>query len=148
MIENRHKKMIGYLEKTIGIIEKMGIRIVDFRMRCVKVLLPLKPNVNHIGTMYAGSLFSLADFAGGVLFFASFDYARYFPILKEVTIQYRRPAMSNVTVELALTPEQAGRIIQVADEQGRAEWTMDMELTDEADEICCLVHGVFQMRKK
>ena len=148
MIEDRYKKMLGYLEKAIGIIEKMGVRIVDFRTRYVKVLLPFKPNVNHIGTMYAGSLFSLADFAGGVLFFASFDHARYFPILKEVTIKYRRPAMSNVTVELSLTPEQVGRIIQAADEQGKAEWTMDMELKDEAEEICSLVHGVFQMRKK
>lgn len=148
MIEERHKKMIEYLETAIGIIKKMGVRIVDFRTRYVKVLLPLKPNVNHIGTMYAGSLFSLADFAGGVLFFTSFDHARYYPVLKEVTIQYRRPAMSDVTVELGLTPEQAGRIIRMADEQGKAEWAMDMELKDEADEICCLVHGVFQMRKK
>ena len=81
MIEDRQKKMTGYLEKAIGIIVKMGIKIVDFRTRYVKVLLPLKPNVNHIGTIYAGSLFSLADFAGGVLFFASFDHARYFPIM-------------------------------------------------------------------
>ncbi len=148
MIEDRDKNMVGYLEKAIGIIGKMGIRIVDFRTRYVKVLLPIKPNVNHIGTMYAGSLFSLADFAGGVIFFASFDHAQYFPILKEVTIRYRRPATSSVTVELELTPEQVGGILKAAQEQGKAEWIMDMELKDEAGEICCLVQGVFQMRKK
>lgn len=148
MIEERQKNMVVYLEKAIGIIEKMGIRIIDFRTRYVKVLLPLKPNVNHIGTMYAGSLFSLADFAGGVLFFASFDHARYLPLVKEVTIRYSRPATSSVTVELELTPEQAGRMLKAAEEGGKAEWTMDMELKDEAGEICCLVQGVFQMRKK
>ena len=148
MIEDRDKNMVGYLEKAIGIIGKMGIRIVDFRTRYVKVLLPIKPNVNHIGTMYAGSLFSLADFAGGVIFFASFDHAQYFPILKEVTIRYRRPATSSVTVELELTPEQVGGILKAAQEQGKAEWIMDMELKDEAGEICCLVQGIFQMRKK
>jgi len=148
MIEDRQKKMTGYLEKAIGIIVKMGIKIVDFRTRYVKVLLPLKPNVNHIGTIYAGSLFSLADFAGGVLFFASFDHARYFPILKEVTIRYIRPATSSVTVELEFAPEQVGQILKTAEEQGKAEWIMDMELKDEAGQICCLVHGIFQMRKK
>jgi len=148
MTEDRDKNLVGYLEKAIGIIETMGIRIVDFRNRYVKVILPVKPNVNHIGTMYAGSLFSLADFAGGVIFFASFDHTRYFPIVKEMKIRFRRPVTSNATVELELTLEETERILNEAEVQGKAEWTMDMEIKDESGAMCCLVQGVFQVRKK
>ena len=76
------------------IIEKMGMQIVGFKKGSVKILLPKNPNVNHIGTVYAGSLFSLADYAGGVLFFASFDHKKYVPILKEVTINFKKPAVA------------------------------------------------------
>ncbi len=83
-ISDEHKDLVNYLEKTIKIIEKMGMRILDFQKHSVKIKLPKEPNMNHLGTVYAGSLFSLADYAGGVLFYASFDGKKYYPLLKEV----------------------------------------------------------------
>jgi len=59
--------------------------------------------------MYAGSLFLLADFAGGVIFFTPFTHARYFSIVKEVTIRDSCPATSSVTVELELTSSPPNR---------------------------------------
>lgn len=146
-ISDEDKHLVGYLEKAIKIIERMGMRIVAFKKGFVKILLPREPNVNHIGTVYAGSLFSLADYAGGVLFFASFDHKKYFPILKEVTISFKRPAATDVTVEAAMDPEQIERLEKTADEAGKADWVMDLELKDEQGNICCLVNGNFQMRK-
>jgi len=146
-IDDEYKNLVGYLEKTIKIIEKMGIRIVDFKRGFVKIMLPREPNVNHIGTVYAGSLFSLADYAGGVLFFASFDHKKYFPIVKEVTINFKKPATTDVTVEAAMDPELIEQLKKTADEGGKADWVMNLELKDEQGNICCLVSGNFQMRK-
>jgi len=78
----------------------MEMRIEEFEPGSVKVRMPKIPNVNHIGTVYAGSLFSLVDFAGGVLFSSCFDLKKYFPILKDVTIAYRQPATTDVTVKV------------------------------------------------
>ena len=58
-IDDKHKEFVAYLEQTIKIIGKMGIRIEDFKKGYVKIKLPKEPNVNHIGTVYAGSLFPL-----------------------------------------------------------------------------------------
>ena len=146
-IDDEYKNLVGYLEKAIKIIEKMGIRIVDFKRGFVKIMLPREPNVNHIGTVYAGSLFSLADYAGGVLFFASFDHKKYFPIVKEVTINFKKPATTDVTVEAAMDPELIEQLKKTADEGGKADWVMNLELKDEQGNICCLVSGNFQMRK-
>jgi hypothetical protein len=52
----------------------MGIRIVELWDRHVKVLLPLEPNINNIGTMYAGSLFTAGEFIGGPLFIPDFAF--------------------------------------------------------------------------
>jgi thioesterase domain-containing protein len=146
-ISDEYKDLVSYLEKAIKIIEKMGMRILDFQKQSVKIMLPKEPNVNHIGTVYAGSLFSLADFAGGVLFYSAFDLRKYYPLLKEVTITFKRPATTDITVEASMTPEQAEGIKKIADETGKADWALDLELKDEQENICCIVHCTFQMRR-
>jgi thioesterase domain-containing protein len=146
-ISDEYKDLVIYLEKAIKIIEKMGMRILDFQKQSVKIMLPKEPNVNHIGTVYAGSLFSLADFAGGVLFYSAFDIRKYYPLLKEVTITFKRPATTDITVETSMTPEQAEGIKKIADETGKVDWALDLELKDEQGNVCCIAHANFQMRR-
>jgi thioesterase domain-containing protein len=147
MIEKKYEEHVGLLESIVRIIAAMGIRIVEMRDRHVKVLLPLEPNINHIGTMYAGSLFTVGEFIGGAIFIASFDYTRFYPIVKAINIQYRRPATTSVTVEAILSTEEINAIQQEADAKGKADWKMNLEIKDEAGEVCCLMQGVWQMRK-
>jgi thioesterase domain-containing protein len=146
-ISDGHKELVNYLEKAIKIIEKMGIRILDFQKYSVKIILPKEQNVNHIGTVYAGSLFSLADYAGGVLFFATFDLKKYYPILKEVTITFKKPGTTDITCEASMSPAQAEQIKSITDETGKADWVLDLALKDEKGDVCSIVHGIFQMRK-
>jgi thioesterase domain-containing protein len=146
-ISEEYRDLVGYLERAIGIIEKMGMRILDFQPRSVKIMLPKKPNQNHIGTVYAGSLFSLADYTGGVLFYASFDHRKYYPLLKEITMTFKSPATTDMTVEASMTPEEAKRLIKMAEDTGKADWILNLELKDEQGKTCCIVHGNFQMRK-
>ena len=146
-ISAEHKELVAYLEKTIKIIEKMGMRILDFERHAVKIVLPKGPNVNHLGTVYAGSLFSLADYAGGVLFYATFDRKKYYPLLKEVMITFKKPATTDITVETSMPPALAEQIKKITDETGKADWVLDLELKDEKENVCCTAHGIFQMRK-
>lgn len=146
-ISDGHKELVNYLEKAIKIIEKMGMRILDFQKYSVKIILPKEQNINHIGTVYAGSLFSLADYAGGVLFFATFDMKKYYPILREVTITFKKPGTTDITCEASMSPAQAEQMKSITDETGKADWVLDLELKDEKGDVCSTVHGIFQMRK-
>ena len=146
-INDEHKDIVNYLEKAIKIVEKMGMRILEFQKHSVKIMLPKEPNVNHIGTVYAGALFSLADYAGGVLFYASFDGRKYYPLLKEVTIAFKKPGTTDITCVASMSPAQAEQIKSIADEAGKADWVLDLELKDAKGDVCCIVHGIFQMRK-
>jgi thioesterase domain-containing protein len=146
-VSEENRDLVNYLEKAIQIIEKMGMRIVDFQKQSVKIVLPKAPNVNHVGTVYAGSLFSLADYAGGVLFYATFDIRKYYPLLKEVTIAFKKPATTDISVEASMTSAQAEQIKKITDETGKSDWDLDLELKDEKGDTCCIAHGIFQMRK-
>jgi len=147
MIDEKFKEHIPLLEGTIQIIKEMGIHIAEMHDRHVKVVLPLAPNINHIGTMYAGSLFTVGEYLGGPMFFASFDHTKYYPIVKALSIQYRRPATTDVTVEASLSEEEVEAVKKEADAKGKADWKMDLELKDKSGQVCCLMQGVWQMRK-
>jgi len=147
MIEKKYQEHVEMLSTIVKIIEKMGIRIVEMRDRYVKVLLPLEPNVNHIGTIYAGSLFSVGEYIAGPIFVASFDYTKFYPIVKAINVQFCRPATTDVTVEVTLGEAEAEAIQREVEAKGKADWKMDLEVKNQTGEVCCLLQGVWQLRK-
>ncbi len=64
MIEEKYKPLAAYMESAIGIVKKMGLKVLSMKSGYVKLQMPFKENVNHVGTMYAGSLFTLGEFMG------------------------------------------------------------------------------------
>jgi len=113
----------------------------------VKMMMPLEGNVNHIGMMYAGALFALGEVIGGALFGAAFDYMRFVPIAKDVSIRYRRPAVTDITLVAELTEEEVSRITAEMEANGKADITLDLELKDAGQETVAVVRGTWQGRK-
>jgi hypothetical protein len=89
---------------------------------------------------------TVGEYIGGPIFFASFDHTKYYPIVKALSIQYRRPVTTDVTVDASLSEEEVAAIQSEADAKGKADWKMDLELKDKSGQVCCLMQGVWQMR--
>jgi thioesterase domain-containing protein len=145
-----NEEMKAIAEMTIdGIpaIKRTGIRVLEIRPRYTKILMPLEGNVNHVGMMYAGSLFTIGEIPGGILHLASFDVNRFFPIVKEINIRFRRPATTDVTLEMALDADQADHIQAEAEEKGKADFSLEMEIKDADGQVVSIVNGTWQIRK-
>jgi thioesterase domain-containing protein len=147
MIEQKYKVVADYCQNGIPAIQRTGLTITDISERYVKVKMPLEGNANHIGMMYAGSLFSIGEISGGVIHGASFDTEKYVPLVKEVNIRFRRPALTDVTLEVSITKEEADRIQTEAAQNGKADFSLDLEIKDAAGEVVSIVHGTWQIRK-
>lgn len=147
VIEERYLEAARFLERAVGIIAGTGIRIVSMRERYARIMLPFDRNVNHIGTMYGGSLFILAEFSGGVIYYVSFDHARFYPIVKEMSIRYLAPAVTDCFLEVGLTGDEAKRIQSSAQIEGKRDWTMDLDIRDSKGVTCCRVRGTWQLRR-
>ncbi|MBW2062500.1 MAG: YiiD C-terminal domain-containing protein [Deltaproteobacteria bacterium] len=132
--------------KTIAFVERMGLEVVESRPGYVKLKTPLKGNENHVGIMYAGALFTLAEMPGGALFTTSFDVSRYYPIVKELSIRFRRPATTDATIEITMSKDEVERIQAEADEKGKADYILEGEIKDESGEVVALSKGVYQIR--
>ena len=43
------------LEKGIPFVGRSEVKVLELEPGYVKMLMPLEPNINHVGTMYAGN---------------------------------------------------------------------------------------------
>lgn len=146
MIEAKYRETAELVVGLIEAIKRTGIRAVGMRDRYAKLLMPIEGNVNHVGMMYAGSLFTLGEVAGGAIHLTSFDTSRLYPIVKEVSIRFRRPALTDVTMEVELGEEEASRIQAEALERGKADFVLSLELRDAEGEVVSTVGGTWQVR--
>jgi hypothetical protein len=67
--------------------------------------------------------------------------------LKEINIQFKKPAASDVTLEKTFDPGETKRIQTEAEANGKADFTLNLELKDADNQIVSLVEGIWQLRK-
>ncbi len=139
--------MRPFIEKPFDFIERMGLKAVVLEPRNIRLMVPLAPNVNHIGSMYAGALFTVAEIPGGALFLTTFDVTRFYPVVKEMAIRFKKPATTDVFIDAALTEEEALRIASEAETFGKSEFVLEGEIKDAQGEIVATSRGVYQLRK-
>lgn len=141
----------GLLNRLIGRVvpfaTRNGFQVVATGPGYVKAAIGLRGNTNHIGTMYAGALFVLAEIPGGILSLLEFG-TDYVPILRELQMTYLRTARSEVTVEFRLTPEEADRIRREVEQHGKAHFELEGELRDSAGELVARSQARYQIRQQ
>lgn len=134
-------------ENTFPFVTRCGVRVLELERGYCKMLMPFEPNINHVGMMYAGALYTIAELPGGVIYLTSFDTSKYYPIVKDMQIRFRRPAMGDVTVSVRVSEEEIARIEAATEQHGKCDFEWDVEIRDGKDEVVALTHNVYQLRK-
>ncbi len=140
---NQAKKV---LETGIKFVERSGLKVLELEKGRVKCQMPFAGNGNHIGTMYAGALYTLAEIPGGALFLSSFDVARYFPIVREQTIKFLKPVTSDVTIEITISDARIAELQAEADAKGKAEFVLEGEIKTADGTVAATSSGIYQLR--
>ncbi len=144
-------EILGKLKKVLAtnipFVERTGLEILELDKGYVKMKMPFEPNVNHVQMMYAGALYTLAELPGGAIFATSFDAKRFYPIVKDMSIRFRRPARTDVTVEVRLDDDAAAEIQARAERDGKADYEWECELKDEGGEVVAMTKNVYQLRR-
>lgn len=135
-------------EEQIAFVKRSGLKAEVLEPGHVSLRMPLAGNQNHIGSMYAGALFTLAEIPGGALFLTSFDAQHFYPIIKEMNLRFRRPATGDIRVTASLDEAQIQALQKQATEEGKAEYVLELQLIDESGEVVAQSRGLYQLRKR
>ncbi|MDH4611921.1 YiiD C-terminal domain-containing protein [Pseudomonas sp. BN102] len=133
-------------EEQIAFVKRSGLKAEVLEPGHVRLRMPLEGNQNHIGTLYAGALFTLAEMPGGALFLTSFDSRRFYPVVKEMNLRFRRPAKGDIKVEARMHSEEITRIQREAEANGKADYVLELQLLDATGEVVAESRGLYQMR--
>ncbi len=124
-----------------------GFRVEAMEKGYIRASIPLKGNRNHLGTLYAGAMFVLAEIPGGVL--TLFDLGtEYVPVLTELTMRYEKLARTDLTVEFRMTDEERDRITAEVEREGKSLFTLEGELRDKNGEVVARSIAHYQVRRK
>ena len=135
-------------EEQIAFVKRSGLKAEVLEPGHVSLRMPLAGNQNHIGSMYAGALFTLAEIPGGALFLTSFDAQHFYPIIKEMNLRFRRPATGDIRVEARLEDAQIQALQKQATEEGKADYVLELQLIDESGEVVAQSRGLYPLRKR
>jgi thioesterase domain-containing protein len=138
----------AFIHQAIPMLGSLGLEVVEFGPGMMTLRVPFEGNQNHVGTMYAGALFAIAEVPGGAIAVQLFDPARYYPVIRRMTVDYRRPATTDVTVVAAIPPDEADRIRATADAEGKADFVMELEVRDTEGTVVMTSHGDYQLRTR
>ena len=138
--------MNGAMESTIPPVHRMGVRVVDARRGHAVASVPLAGNGNHFGVIYAGVQFTVAEMLGGVIALASFDAAKYYPLVKSVDIKFTGMARTDLLAQASLDDDEIARIEAEVADKGKADFVLDAVVSDEAGQTVSVTHGLYQLR--
>ncbi|ARU90080.1 PaaI family thioesterase [Pseudomonas sp. M30-35] len=133
-------------EEQIAFVKRSGLKAEALESGFVRLRMPMAGNQNHIGSMYAGALFTLAEIPGGALYLTSFDVKRFYPIVKEMNLRFRRPAKGDITVEARLSATEIQNLQDEALRLGKAEYMLELQLKDSGGEVVAESRGHYQLR--
>ena len=138
------------INKIVGMAIPFATRnrfeVIELGNGYLKGKIPLKGNKNHIGTMYAGALFTLAELPGGILSIFNFD-SNYYPILKELKMSYLKVAKTDVTVEFTLSETEIARIEKESTANGKCPFVLFGQLKDANGVVVAESEAHYQVRK-
>ncbi len=86
---------------------------------------------NHIGIMHAGSLFALGEFMGGLVTARHIaDPVKFQPVVRDVSIDFKAPALTDITATTRFDQAQASEMNGKLAETGKFDFQLTTELKD------------------
>jgi hypothetical protein len=114
----------------VPMVERTGMRRLEEGRGHSKLLMPLEGNANHVDVMYLGAFCILAEAAAAGPGISVLDTARFFPIVKDIAVDFHRMAASDVTGEFTLTEEQIEGLLADLERKGSAGYLAEVSMRD------------------
>ena len=114
----------------VEFVERTGMRRLEERRGYAKLLMPLAGNENHVDVMYLGAYTVLAEAVAAVPGIGILDTARFFPIIKDIYVDFHRSAASDVTAEYALSEDRINGLLESLEAKGSAGYLAEFPMHD------------------
>ena len=146
MTEFTPQMATDFVHQAVPAIGRLGVMVEAISPGAVELRVPIEGNANHMGTMYAGALFALAELPGGLIPLAVLTPGRYTPIVTALEIQFLAAARTDVTLSARMDPAQLRALRDQVDSEGQADFTLDLVGQDANGRTVIASRAHYQLR--
>ncbi len=114
----------------VEFVERTGLDRLDTGRGYAKLRMPLAGNENHVDVMYMGAFTVLAEAVAAIPGISFLDTRRFYPILKDIYVDFHRPAASDVFAEFRLTEGEITAMLERLETKGSAGYIAEFPMTD------------------
>ncbi len=133
------------VHSAIPALGRLGLEVVAMSAGNVELRMPLEPNKNHIGTMYAGALMSLAEVPGGLLPLGMPELG-VVPIVTNFEVEFLRPARTDAMLQASIPADELRALAAKAHADGQAEFVLETVAVDPDGTPLLRCRGTYQLR--
>ena len=109
-------------------------------------LAPEKSLMNHIGTFYAGALFTLGEATGGVAMLSREEFRKYKIVVRGGRITFHKPAKTAARAVCEFPEDKAADLRRQLMETGRGDIALDVIIFNEKDEQATVMNMTYAAR--
>ncbi len=119
-----------FVHQSVPAIGRLGVVVDAISPGSVELRVPIDGNRNHMGTMYAGALFAVAELPGGLIPLSALEPGRYVPIVTDMRVRFLAAARTDVRLTARIEPDDLRDLAERADADGQAEFVLALSAQD------------------
>lgn len=116
----------------VEFVERTGLDRIEAGRGHVRLRMPLAGNENHVNVMYLGAFTVLAEAAAAIPGISILDTERFYPIVKDIAVDFHRPAASDVFAEYRLDDTAIDGLLADLERKGSATYVAEFAMHDAA----------------
>ncbi len=114
----------------VEFVERTGLQRLETGRGHARLLMPLAGNENHVNVLYLGAYTVLAEAVAAIPGISILDTARFFPIIKDIYVDFHRSAASDVTAEYRLDEVTLKALLADLERKGSATYIAEFPMQD------------------
>jgi acyl-coenzyme A thioesterase PaaI-like protein len=136
-----------WARENLPIYEYMDMRITSVSDGLYQCRVPLSENTgNHIGTVHAAFQWASVEILGGLVVLSSRKDEKYVPVVKGLSIEFTRPALTDITSEAFFSREQAEEMNSVLASTDRFDFDLNSVIKDADGNVVAEALGHYAVR--
>lgn len=129
--------------KSIDTLKHMGLELLEITDNRVRIRLPKEGNTNHLGGVYAGAIFTFAEFPFGMMYIAKLGMTEMVPVVGEMTIRYLAPAVGDLYIDVNVSDEEWVQIAEDTREKGKLKLVREIEVKDAEGNVNSVIKATY-----
>ena len=129
---SREARLQAGLHKSFPIYEFVGLEVESASEGVYRCFVPYRPsNMNHISTIHAAIQWAASEVLGGLVMMSALEGLAFFAVVKNVSIDFKRPARSGITTEAEFNDAAAQRLRADFEREGEAGFSLHVTVCDD-----------------